>query len=100
MSAEALFVIVGMAAATYLIRATGLLLADQLPRGGFVAAWMRYIPGAVLASLVAPAIVGGGPAEMGAAAVTAAVFLFARNLLLAMVAGVGTVYLIRLLIGV
>lgn len=99
MSAEAVLVILGMAAATYAIRAGGLLLADRLPTGGFIAAWMRYIPGAVLASLVAPAIVGGGPAELGAAAVTAAVFLLARNLLLAMVAGVGAVFLLRLLLG-
>lgn len=99
MTAEALLVILGMAAATFAIRAGGLLLADRLPTGGFVAAWMRHIPGAVLASLVAPAIVGGGPAELGAAAVAAVVFLLGRNLLLAMVAGVGAVFLLRLLIG-
>lgn len=99
MASEAMLVILGMAAATYAIRVGGLLLADRLPSDGFVAAWMRYIPGAVLASLVAPAIVGGGPAELGAAAVTAAAFLLGRNLLLAMVAGVGAVFLLRLLIG-
>jgi uncharacterized membrane protein len=99
MSAEALVVILGMAAATYAIRAGGLLLADRLPAHGFVATWMRHIPGAVLAALVAPAIVGGGLAEVGAALVTALAYLLSRNLLLAMAAGVGAVFLLRLLSG-
>ena len=63
MSLEAFITILGMAAVTFAIRAGGLLLADRLPRTGFVASWMKHIPAAVLASLVAPAIVGGGPAE-------------------------------------
>ena len=89
MPVEAIVTILGMAIATFAIRAGGLLLADRLPTAGFVAAWMKHIPGAVLASLVAPAIVGGGPAEIGAAVLTAAAFLLGRNLLLAMVAGIG-----------
>jgi uncharacterized membrane protein len=99
MSPEALLAILGMAAATFAIRAGGLLLADRLPTAGFVAAWMKHIPGAVLASLVAPAIVSGGAAEVGAAAVTVGAFLIGRSLLLAMVAGVGAVFLLRLLLG-
>lgn len=99
MPVEAMFAILGMAAVTYGIRAGGLLLADRLPSGGFVAAWMRHIPGAVLAALVAPAIIGGGWPEWAAAAVTAAAFMLARSLLLAMAAGVAAVFLFRLLLG-
>jgi uncharacterized membrane protein len=88
-----------MAIVTFAIRAGGLLLADRLPTTGFVASWMKHIPGAVLASLVAPAVVNGGPAEIGAAAVTALAFLLGRSLLLAMIAGVGAVFLLRLLLG-
>lgn len=99
MPVEAVLAILGMAAVTYGIRAGGLLLADRLPTSGFVAAWMRHIPGAVLAALVAPAIIGGGLAEWAAAALTAAVFVLARNLLLAMAAGVAGVFLFRLLLG-
>jgi uncharacterized membrane protein len=99
MSTEVLIAIIGMAAATFAIRAGGLLLADRLPATGFVAAWMRHIPGAVLAALIAPAIVGGGPAELLAAIITTLAYLLARNLLLAMVVGVGAVFLLRLLLG-
>jgi uncharacterized membrane protein len=50
----------------------------------------------VLASLVAPALVTGSPAEVIAAAITALVYFLTRNLLAAMAAGVLAVYLARL----
>lgn len=99
MSIESLVTILGMAAVTFAIRAGGLLLANRLPQTGFVAAWLRHLPGAVLASLVAPAVIAGGPAEMTAAAATALAYLLTRNLFAAMAAGVGTVFLVRMLLG-
>jgi uncharacterized membrane protein len=99
MSPEALITILGMALVTFAIRATGYLVANRLPTTGFVAAWLRHIPGAVLASLVAPAVLSGGPAEMAAAAMTALAYLLTRNLFAAMAAGVGTVFLARMVLG-
>ena len=99
MQLDPVLAILGMAAVTFAIRAGGFLLANRLPSTGFVAAWMRHIPGAVLASLVAPAVVSGGPAEWAAAAATALAWLLTRNLLPAMAAGVLTVYLMRLALG-
>ncbi|SEQ30118.1 Uncharacterized membrane protein [Devosia sp. YR412] len=95
-SPEALIAILGMALVTFAVKAGGLLLANRLPRHGFAAAWLKHIPGAVLASLVAPAIVTGSPAELIAAAATALVFVATRSLLPAMAAGVLAVYLARL----
>jgi len=99
MSLEALIAILGMAAVTFAIRAGGLLLANRLPTTGFVASWMKHVPGAVLAALVAPAILAGGAAEAIAAAVTALVYLVSRNLFAAMLGGVLAVYLARLALG-
>ena len=97
-SPEALTAIVGMALVTIAIKASGLLLADRLPRQGFGAAWLRHIPGAVLAALVAPALVTDSPAEIVAAVATGGVFILSRSLVAAMAAGVATVYLVRLLL--
>lgn len=99
MSHEALLAILGMAAVTYAIRAGGFLLANRLPETGFVASWMRHLPGAVLASLVAPAILKGGAAEAIAAAATALIYVLSRNLFAAMAGGVLAVYLARLALG-
>ncbi len=98
-SPEAALAIVGMALATIAIKASGLLLADRLPREGFAAAWLKHIPGAVLAALVAPALVTGSAAEFVAALATGVVFVLSRNLFAAMASGVLTVYLMRLWLG-
>ena len=95
-SPQALIAILGMALVTLAVKAGGLLLANRLPRHGFAAAWLKHIPGAVLASLVAPAVVTGSLAEVIAAAATAVVFVATRSLLPAMAAGVLAVYLARL----
>lgn len=99
-SPEALAAIIGMALVTIAIKASGLLLADRLPTQGFAAAWLRHIPGAVLAALVAPAIATGSPAELVAALATGLVFIATRNLFAAMASGVLAVYLMRLWLGV
>ena len=99
MSPEALYVILGMALVTFAIRMGGLLVANRLPTTGFVAAWLRHVPGAVLAALVAPAVLAGGIAEWLAAAATALVFVLTRNLFAAMAGGVAAVWLLRQLLG-
>lgn len=98
-SPEAVLAILGMALVTIAIKAGGLLLADRLPRDGFAAAWLRHIPGAVLAALVAPALVTGSLAEVTAAVATGTIFVLSRNLFAAMAGGVLTVYLMRLWLG-
>lgn len=99
MFSDPLLAILGMAAVTFAIRISGYLLADRLPSGGFVAAWMRHVPGAVLASLVAPAIASGGPAELSGSVATALIYLATRNLFAAMAAGVGVVFVARTYFG-
>ena len=99
MSTDALLTILGAALVTFAIRAGGLLLADRLPTTGFVAAWLRYIPGAVMASLVASAVVTGGPAEWLASAVAVLAYALSRNLFFTIVAGVAAVFLARRLLG-
>ncbi|WP_193334461.1 AzlD domain-containing protein [Devosia beringensis] len=95
-SPEALLAIAGMALVTLATKAGGLLLANRLPRHGFAAAWLRHVPGAVLAALVAPALVSGSLADIIAAAATTLAYWLTKNLFAAMAVGVLTVYLARL----
>jgi uncharacterized membrane protein len=92
---DTLLAIFGMALATYGVRAGGFLLATRLPQSGRGARWLRQIPASVLAAIVAPAIVTGGPAEALAALATALVAATSRNLFAAMAAGVATVWSVR-----
>lgn len=100
MSLDALLAILGAALVTFAIRAGGLLLAGYLPRTGFAALWLKHIPGAVMASLVAPAVINGGPAEWIASAAAALAYVLSRNLLATIVVGVVAVFIARRLLGV
>jgi uncharacterized membrane protein len=95
MPLESLVTILGMALVTYAIRAGGFLIAERLPSTGFVALWLRHIPGAVLASLVAPAVVNGGPAEWIASAAATLAYVLSRNIFATIVVGVIAVYFAR-----
>ena len=60
-------------------------------------AWLDQIPGAILISLVAPAVLTGGLAESLAAVAVVIVALRTGSLPAAMVTGVGTVLVLRAL---
>ncbi|WP_411838358.1 AzlD domain-containing protein [Paracoccus sp. ME4] len=90
-------VILVLGIGTYLIRWSflGALGSRDLP--GWVMRMLRYTPVAVLPALVAPLVVwpeatGGSadPARMAAAAATVAVGVLTRNVMLAILAGGGT----------
>jgi branched-subunit amino acid transport protein len=95
MSLDAVLAILGMAAVTYAIRAGGFLIAGRLPTSGFMALWMRNIPGAVLAALIAPDVVRGGPAAWLATAAATLVYFATRNVFATIVGGVLAMFLLR-----
>ena len=92
---QALLAIALMALATYATRAGGLWLASRLALSERMEAWLGYIPGAILVSLVAPTVLTGGLAETLAAVAVILVALRTGSLPVAMVAGVGAVLVLR-----
>ncbi len=92
---QTLLTILLMALATYATRAGGLWLASRLTLSGRVKAWLDYIPGAILVSLVAPAVLASGFAEALAALAVVLVALRTGSLPVAMVTGVGAVLVLR-----
>lgn len=88
----ALLAILGMAAVTLATRLGGPWLVARFPPSPRLARWLRHLPGAILAAIVAPAALGSGAVGVGAAVVTMVVMARTGRLLLA--AGVGlAVYL-------
>ena len=83
--------IAGAAAATYGLRLGGLLLAGRLPKNGGFRRFMDTLPGTILLSLVAPGIASAGVLGGAAALATALCAWRTRNVLLAMVLGMGIV---------
>ena len=86
-----------MAVATYATRAGGLWLASRLELSGRVEAWLDYIPGAILVSIVAPVVLASGLVEALAALAVVLVASRTGSLPVAMVTGVCAVLVLRTL---
>jgi len=86
-----------MALTTYATRAGGIWLANRFDLSERAGAWLDQIPGAILVSLVASAVLTGGPAEALAAIAVVVVALRTGSLPAAMVTGVGTLVVLRAL---
>lgn len=92
-----LLAILGMALATYGVRAGGYFLIQRIAPTPFVEAWLRHVPGAMFTALVVPAVATGGVPYLAGAA---AVLLVARvrgGLVLSLAAGAAAVAAARLL---
>jgi uncharacterized membrane protein len=92
---DTLAAILEMAVITYLTRIGGLWLMGRIEERPRVDAAMRYVPGAVLAAIVAPAALTGGLAEGLAVLATIAVMARTKQLPLALVTGVAVAWLLR-----
>ena len=93
--AAAVGTIVAMAVVTYATRAGGYWLSGRFVISRRVSAYLEAIPGAVLTSLIAPAVVEGGWAFAVAGAATLAVAGKTRSLLLAAATGATAIALLR-----
>jgi uncharacterized membrane protein len=88
-------VIVGMSLATYATKSGGLWLMSRVSISDRAESGLEMLPGAIIVSILGPELIGAGPAEWGAGAVVLFVMWRTENVLLALLAGVGTVLLLR-----
>ncbi len=92
---RSLLTIALMALATYATRVGGLWLMSRLTISGRTEAWLGYIPGAILVSIVAPTVLTSGIAEALAALAVVVVALRSGSMPIAMATGVGAVLALR-----
>jgi len=97
-STIALVTILGMALLTYITRISGLWLMKFVTPSPRITAWLRSIPGAVLVALVAPTIGSDSLVTIPATLATILIMVRTKNVVLALIAGVGTIWLFRAII--
>ncbi len=97
-SLGSLLAIVGMALATYLTRALGVLLLSRYQPGPVVKAALDALPVAMLTAVIAPAVLSGGKPDWIAATITA-LAAFRLPLLATVAVGVVSVVLLRAAFG-
>ena len=93
-----LITILGMALVTYVTRAGGFWLMGLVTPSPRIEAWLKQIPGAVLVAIIAPSVLASSLAETLAAVATMLVAIRTKNVLIAMLIGVTTVALLRLIV--
>lgn len=94
----ALVTIVLMALVTYATRVGGYWIMGRVTLSPRAATVLAYLPGAVLTSLIVPAVLEEGIEGVIALGVTALAMWRRGSLLFAMLAGVGTIWLLRLVL--
>ena len=90
--------ILGMALVTYATRAGGFWLMCLVTPSPRIEAWLKQIPGAVLVAIIAPTVLASSVAETLAAVATVLVAIRTKNVLIAMLVGVTTIALLRLIV--
>lgn len=93
-----LFAILGMAAATYFTRIAGFVLVSHVRMGKRMETALQSVPPAVLMSVIAPTAFATGYAEAGATVVTA-LAAFRLPLLAVIAVGVGSLLVLRTIVG-
>ena len=88
--------ILGMALVTYATRLGGVWLVERVRPTARIEAALRYVPGAILTALVAPAVIQAGLPGLPAALATVVVVRRTGNLLLALAVGVACVWVVRM----
>lgn len=88
-------VIITMAAITYSFRAGGYWLMGRVTLSPRVEAGLSYLPGAVITALVVPAALEAGVEGIAGVAAVGIAMRLRGNLMLALVAGIGVVWLCR-----
>jgi len=99
MHGSAVLTIVLMAVVTYALRAGGFWLVGRFALPPRFETALNYLPGAVLVSLVVPAVIDEPVAGIPALAMTALGMRKTGNLFVALVGGVFTVWLVRQVTG-
>ncbi len=92
---SALVTIILMGVCTYALRAGGYWLMGCVTLSPRLEAGLAYLPGAVLTALVVPATIDAGVPGVMALFAVAIVMRRTGNLFLALVAGMGVVWLLR-----
>lgn len=93
---DVLLAILGMALATYALRAGGYALLRATRPGRFVQSMLDHMPGCIFVAFFIPAMAGGGPAYWLAGAATVAAMALTRSYIAAIAVGVAMLWGITL----
>ncbi len=93
---DVLLAILGMAAASYALRAGGYALLRATRPPPFVQSMLTFLPGCIFVAFVTPTLIEAGPSRWVAAGCVVGVMLATRNYTIAILGGVAALWLLSL----
>jgi len=93
---DVLLAILGMAAASYALRAGGYALLRATRPPAFVQSMLTFLPGCIFVAFVTPVLMDAGPSRWLAAGCVVGVMLATRNYTIAILGGVAALWLLTL----
>ena len=88
--------IAGMAAVTYMTRISGFYLSDRIRKlPAVVERLLKFLPGTIIVSIIAPQIIGGGKAALAASVMCVLAAVYIKNLVVVMITGVAAISVFR-----
>lgn len=88
-------IILGMAVLTYVTKAGGLWVLEQVELSDRAKSGLEALPGGIIIAILAPELLQGGPPEWAAAAVVLVVVRRTDSILLSIGTGIFTVLVLR-----
>jgi uncharacterized membrane protein len=93
---DVLLAILGMALATYALRAGGYAILRATRPPPFVQSMLQFLPGCIFVAFVTPALLAGGPRAWIAAGCVAGVMIATKSYAGAILGGVAALWLLTL----
>ncbi|MBX0324374.1 AzlD domain-containing protein [Halomicroarcula sp. F13] len=94
-SLTAVMVVFGMSVVTFATKAGGFWAIDRIEPGQSTRDALDALPGGIIVSILTIRLLEGGPAEWVAGIVVVLVARSTENVLIALIAGMGTLVLVR-----
>jgi uncharacterized membrane protein len=95
-NSDILITIFGMAVVTYLTRISGYYISDKIQNmPWYIDRALKYIPGTIIVSIIAPQIISGGIVTLIASVICIGAALIFNNLIAVIVTGVIAVSIMR-----
>ncbi len=89
------WLIIGMAAVTYLGRLLGYVFIRTVKPNEKIELFLKQVPGTIFVAMVTPKIIEGGPVYWLSSALTLLLSIYTKNLFIALVIGMLSFFLLR-----
>ena len=92
---DSIITILLMGLVTYMVRVSGYWLAGRVTLNHYLETWLKYLPGCIIISIIAPLLLHSDGKEWLGVLVTIVLMIKSKNIFIAMLMGIIVVLVLR-----